>query len=392
MLIREIELRNVKSYKREKIEFLEGVNGIIGENGAGKSTILEAIGYVLFDHIPYRKDEFLRKGEKTGEVVVWIESEDGIYEIRRGLGKNTKYSVRSKNFKIEGKKDVLDLIKDRIFKGVLESERLSPFFEQLVGVPQGTFNSLFMMGSEKRKIFNEILRIDEYDKAFDNLREVRKRIEVEIGKLEGKMKELRIRLEKYPQVLDRIERLKYELAEYSSARDEVREMLGDVETELESMEEYADELAELRGTIKSLEGQRDAINARLEEVEKRLQESKNAYDEVIRIQSEYEEYLRLKDELEKLEAEEEKRRKAEMEHVECLNRIKHLTSKIDMRNSLMRECLSIEKNIEEIKEDVEREKQLLELLSVVEDRLKRVEDAGRRVEEARRELEERERI
>ncbi|MBU4139038.1 MAG: AAA family ATPase, partial [Euryarchaeota archaeon] len=48
MLIKSVELKNVKSYSHETIEFLEGINGICGQNGHGKSTILESIGYALF--------------------------------------------------------------------------------------------------------------------------------------------------------------------------------------------------------------------------------------------------------------------------------------------------------------------------------------------------------
>ncbi|MHA1123298.1 MAG: AAA family ATPase [Candidatus Heimdallarchaeota archaeon] len=41
--ISEIELENIKTYKYEKIIFSQGNNVLIGENGAGKSTILESI-------------------------------------------------------------------------------------------------------------------------------------------------------------------------------------------------------------------------------------------------------------------------------------------------------------------------------------------------------------
>jgi len=42
-----LALKNIKSYLEEQIEFFEGVNFISGINGAGKTTIIEAVGYAL---------------------------------------------------------------------------------------------------------------------------------------------------------------------------------------------------------------------------------------------------------------------------------------------------------------------------------------------------------
>ncbi len=48
MIINSLHLRNYKQYGHLDLEFREGLVGIIGRNGAGKSTIFEAILYCLF--------------------------------------------------------------------------------------------------------------------------------------------------------------------------------------------------------------------------------------------------------------------------------------------------------------------------------------------------------
>ncbi|MFM7399515.1 MAG: AAA family ATPase, partial [Bacteroidota bacterium] len=48
MIIRQLTLRNYKQYTSLNLVFEEGLVGIIGRNGAGKSTIFEAILYCLF--------------------------------------------------------------------------------------------------------------------------------------------------------------------------------------------------------------------------------------------------------------------------------------------------------------------------------------------------------
>ncbi|MBA3804808.1 MAG: AAA family ATPase, partial [Acidobacteria bacterium] len=66
MHVTRVELENIKSYEHRVFTFARGTTAITGENGAGKTTILEAIAWALFDTLEYSKDDFLRRGAKRG--------------------------------------------------------------------------------------------------------------------------------------------------------------------------------------------------------------------------------------------------------------------------------------------------------------------------------------
>ena len=71
MRIVSLELENTKSYQTSRIDFTDGVNAIVGHNGAGKSTILEAIGFALFDSLNgYKHSDFVREGVKSATIIV----------------------------------------------------------------------------------------------------------------------------------------------------------------------------------------------------------------------------------------------------------------------------------------------------------------------------------
>lgn len=48
MRLNRLSLRNFKKYRRAEIEFQDGLTGIVGGNGAGKSTIVEAVAWALY--------------------------------------------------------------------------------------------------------------------------------------------------------------------------------------------------------------------------------------------------------------------------------------------------------------------------------------------------------
>ncbi len=67
MFIKSIQLENFQCYYGDNnlFEFKEGLNLIIGDNGAGKSKLYDAFHWVLYDEV---FDSASRKFEKTTKV------------------------------------------------------------------------------------------------------------------------------------------------------------------------------------------------------------------------------------------------------------------------------------------------------------------------------------
>jgi exonuclease SbcC len=190
MIIKKVALKNIKSYGEDIIEFQEGITSIHGMNGAGKSTVLESIGYALFDSLPYNQSEFVRKGEKTGEVSVTIAGTDDIeYTITRKCGSSQSYTIRGQNgIQMEGKENVGTMLCDILGYRVPDIGQLRSLFENAVGVLQGTFVSEFLESAGKRKgIFDPLLRIDEYNAAHKNLLQLKNYVKGSIDEMEKKI-------------------------------------------------------------------------------------------------------------------------------------------------------------------------------------------------------------
>ena len=79
MEILSVTLKNFKSHSERRFSFQPGTNAICGENGAGKTSILEAIAWVLFNHRgAYKNEDLIRNGTSSAQVMVaFISNRDG---------------------------------------------------------------------------------------------------------------------------------------------------------------------------------------------------------------------------------------------------------------------------------------------------------------------------
>src|ERR1041384_4277449 len=164
MHITRIELENIKSHAQFSCEFEPGTPAITGENGAGKTTLIEAVAWTLFDMLDYKKDEFVRRGEKKGVARVTFESGlDGREYVvyRDTLTGYNVYDPKINRRICDKKEEVTKFLWQHL--GVEDGTDLEALFRRAIGVPQGTFTAIFLeTPSERKKAFDKLLKVEEY--------------------------------------------------------------------------------------------------------------------------------------------------------------------------------------------------------------------------------------
>ncbi|MGI8468781.1 MAG: AAA family ATPase [Pyrinomonadaceae bacterium] len=200
MHITKVELENIKSHAHEIFSFERGTTAITGANGAGKTTIIEAVAWTLFDLLDYKKDDFAKRGAK-GKGVARVVFESSLDEREYLVYRDTAngyyvYDPQLKAKIADKKEEVTRFLRQHL--GVEAGTDLESLFRRAIGVPQGTFTAIFLeSATERKKAFDKLLKVEEYRQGAEKLRETARYIEtkinmmnIKIGRAEGELSRL----------------------------------------------------------------------------------------------------------------------------------------------------------------------------------------------------------
>lgn len=312
MRIAQVDLENVKSYERESIIFTPGTNAICGYNGAGKSTILEAVGFAVFDYLSTTQDQFVREGEKLATVAVHlVDYDDRTYHVVRKCGSYSQYYIYDPEIDqkvADGKSDTMAWLNE--FLGVEEAGDLSAIFRDAVGVPQGLLTAAFLETPGRRKdVFNPLLRVDEYEQVWGALLRPKRYLEGLTHEADRRIAGLQSKVEDLPGLEERATGLAVEIAADEARRDEVASELDDVTERKKAMEAVKDQLDALEQQVTPAEERVKGLVDRLADTRAAVERARQAQAVVEDTEEAHTAYLEAQLSLEALEMEREAREK-----------------------------------------------------------------------------------
>ncbi len=292
MQITRVELKNIKNHAEVDLSFQPGVIAICGPNGAGKTTILEAIAWALFDHLDYKRDDFVKRGAKKGQVAIsFISDLDGReYVVTRDTGGGYQvYDPDTKTRLVEQKNQVVKWLREHI--GVDENTELPVLFKTTIGVPQGTFTYDFILAPANRKtIFDQILKVEEYKQASDNLRDTLRHIEGRIIEADRKLAEAEGELKAYDETKRRHDETAAQLRQLESEHGQAQTARDSAANAVAQLDELKQQLETQRGTAERLQVKLNVTRGTLTTSLESLTQARQAAEIVAAAQSGYENY------------------------------------------------------------------------------------------------------
>jgi DNA repair protein SbcC/Rad50 len=321
MILKNLTLKNFRKFKNATIDFPDGVTGVVGLNGAGKSTIFEAVAWVLYGPVAARTaaDQIKTKdSSKTDPCRVELEfifENDNYRVIREMKGKSlTIQATATMNGKV----------------AATSAESVTRFIQKKLGMDfKSFFTSIFarqkelnalssMNASERRPLILRMLGIDSLDDVIKELRS-------DIKNKEGLIKKLS------EGILD----------ENKKNKDEMYK---------EQIMKYEQEKQKTNKEIKSLSEKTEKEKKELEQLKKKVEQNKKEYE---KINKEKERQIELKNVFEnkkKLEGETENLKDKILQR----NKVMGVESeKIEKFKNVKNDLGSVEKKLDETNKKVE---------------------------------------
>ncbi len=196
MILKELRLKNIRTYEHDTIEFPNGIMLFEGGIGSGKSTILLAIEFALFGLGEERGNTLLTLGKNEGEVELAFEVNGKRYVVHRKLvrgrrgagagagarsGAHVPGAVAQDDCWIEHE-GVVDRLSARDMKVKVLSvlgfnEQADPrakssIFRYAVYTPQEEMKGILADQERRLQTIRKALRLEDYKVAGDNAHKV----------------------------------------------------------------------------------------------------------------------------------------------------------------------------------------------------------------------------
>lgn len=305
MKIERIHLKNVTQHDNLTFEPGQGLNGILGPNGTGKSNLIAAARLLLMGNLVGEKtlEELIQHGEEKAEMEMDLKHKGNTFHIERSITSSSS-SVR---LELDGE----------------EFTRSSRGYEKLHGLlgttPEMVGNVVIPRQDEMDKLVsgNPSERIDMFHRLF-GLEKAKKARSVLLDELndipdESAVESWKERLEEHlsdkEDLEERVAEFEKTLAELPDVskgeKSRLQQQLDDLRSDRQRRESLEEEKSRLEEELNTKESQLQQARSELEEASTQLEEVEQDEDRLSDLLEKFEdqeglrqEYLRLRDELE----------------------------------------------------------------------------------------------
>lgn len=267
MRIDGVFIENIRSHVKSYVKFSKGFNCLVGGLGAGKSSILYAVDFVLFGDPLGRSYEYLlREGADVCRAALKFIEGGKEYTIWRGLRRKGEHIVQdNENLKLfEGDKLLAEMKNEAIaeqLKSIIGVDR--EIFREIMWVRQEKLKEILdMTPGERQRKMDQLFGISDYEVSWTNLRPLQRWYEGERETLTRDPDVISIDdiQKKYDETVKELVLREAELEEARNQFQEAEEKLKEATTRLEEMkalrqksEEMKAEETRLRAGISSAE-------------------------------------------------------------------------------------------------------------------------------------------
>lgn len=359
MIIKKVQLENYRSHSNTTVEFTKGVNLILGKNGKGKTSILEAISTVMFN----TKD---RTGKETGKSYIKFGEKSSKVDIDFIANDGREYNLKTEFFKTKPKKQTLKDMTGSEYDGDIQGKLeelcgikkgFEETYENIVIAKQNEFINIFKAKPKDREeIFNKIFNTQIYKEMYDSF------LKEAVDKYKEKVKDLDKEITFLKENIEDKEQITNFLKEEKEIEKNLQDRFKNINVVSKNLEneikDYETTEIKLNNLVKNIKDEENKIKKYLNILKENIIEAKQAKKSKIIVKNtekSYLEYLEIENRLKDLRENLDNLLEEQKLNIQYQNNIKIL--KLNNEN-LKTDIINLEENISknsEKKENLESE-------------------------------------
>lgn len=324
MKINRIYLENYRIHEKLEVEFDKGINLLLGENGKGKSSILEAIGYALFgSDLRGTQKDAIQYGKKSAKIQVEFTGVDGEeYIVTRKLpGTTSIYRKSNPDLELQGKEDRI-----RELCGIRGD--IKDVYDNVIVAKQNEFISSFKATAKDReKTFDKVFNTEIYREIYDGYsKDVEGEYRSRILSEENSIKSISDIMEDSQEIKEKLELEEEREKEFEKYLNTLLVELKEIKEKLNYINNTEVEIEKINGDIRKSEEVLKNLTSQKEKLKKQIEETILAKEIADKNRDNYNSYIETSEILESIKKEKKK-----------LDQIK------EEQNNLEKELISLEK-------------------------------------------------
>ena len=359
MILKRLKLENFLAHRDTEVEFSErGITVFIGENGAGKSSIIEGIFYGLFGKTDKGNlTDLISWGRNQAKVELDFRKGNFEYRIERIITQKGKRTATSATVYKKEKGRFIPYFQKHISKEIPRLTGLTQkTFLSSVLVKQGDIEGLLDLSPRERaKVLEDILDMTLYQIVVENVANIRRGLQTTV-------EALKTTTQSEKEIQKELDHINSQIKILDEERSKVKILIQEKEEEIKNLNDQLEFLmSEREKNIKN--------RAKIERLEEII---KIAEKNIIHLNKKIKDINNLKTKIPELEKQISELKKLE-EDLKKINDIVLLKEKLSTLDEKIKEYTEKKENFEKLKDIADRYPKLEKELKNLKEKIKQVE-------------------
>ena len=270
MIFKKLTLKNFKSHINTEVEFNKGTTIILGDNGAGKSSIFEGINFALYKKYNTKSlNDLINTQSESMAVTLSFLIGNQEYKVKRTRSQKKStaelFVLQENNYNsvVSGDKEVNNYIEE-----LLEID--ADLFLNAIYIRQGEIDSLVTQkASERKKNISKLLRLDNLETSYKDIANVISNYELKRTQLNGLIDDSIT--DNKDTLIEEKNSLKSQFDDKSNALDILQKQMSDIKEKVNEQNALSVKFHQSHIAQQRLLGELELLSKDIEEANKYIQ-------------------------------------------------------------------------------------------------------------------------